>query len=136
MQWYTYEPVANVLRRLFGAEPIGAQSVCDYEPPGSSGLGLPQDNFYRKVSPGTTITAWTAIDPTDEENGCLLIVPKTHTIDILCPERDEREGVDESGELRQLYTDLHMKIFGGAAAVPVRMKGGETLRPLFSVLMA
>ena len=37
-----------------------------------------QDNFYFKLSPPQVITAWLALDPTDEENGCLRYVTGSH----------------------------------------------------------
>jgi ectoine hydroxylase-related dioxygenase (phytanoyl-CoA dioxygenase family) len=79
--------VMGVLHDLFGEEPLAAQSMFYYKPPGARGQALHQDNFYLLVEPGTCIAAWTSIDPSDEENGGLFIVPKSHTGEIQCPHK-------------------------------------------------
>ena len=49
------------------------------KPPGVEHPTPPhQDNFYFKLSPPQVITAWLALDPTDEENGCLRYVTGSH----------------------------------------------------------
>ena len=68
-----------------------------FKPPGARGQALHQDNFYLKVEPGNCIATWTAIDPADEENGGMLIVPKTQNFDIVCPEEAD------SNESAKLY---------------------------------
>jgi len=81
--------VLAILSDLYGEEALAAQSMFYYKPPGSRGQALHQDNFYLKVEPGNCIAAWTAIDRCDEENGCMLLVPKTNTYDIVCPETSD-----------------------------------------------
>ena len=83
-----------VLRDLFGAEPIAAQTMFYYKPPGARGHALHQDNFYLKVHPGTCLAAWTAIDPSTQANGGLRVIPASHKLDVLCPgDADEQESV-------------------------------------------
>lgn len=78
--------VLNIMNDLYGEEALAAQSMFYYKPPGSRGQALHQDNFYLKVEPGNCIAAWAAIDRCDEDNGCMLLVPKTNTYEIVCPE--------------------------------------------------
>lgn len=47
-----------VLTGLLGEEPLAAQSMLYFKPAGAKGQALHQDNFYRKVGPGTCIAAW------------------------------------------------------------------------------
>ena len=58
------------------------------------GLGFPwhQDKFYfrNRFNTETTVGTWTAIDPSDRENGCLYVVPGSHKWDIF--EHDDLEG--------------------------------------------
>ena len=44
-----------------------------------------QDNFFLLAEPATCIAAWTPLDDTDEENGCLRVVPGSHREPIICP---------------------------------------------------
>ncbi|WP_168120196.1 phytanoyl-CoA dioxygenase family protein [Paenibacillus sp. HB172176] len=81
--------VLGILGDLYGEEAYAAQSMFYYKPPGSRGQALHQDNFYLKVEPGNCIAAWAAIDRCDEENGCMLLVPKTNTYEIVCPEESD-----------------------------------------------
>ncbi|GBC98128.1 Ectoine dioxygenase [bacterium HR17] len=76
----------DILADLFGEEPMAAQSMFYFKPPGARGQALHQDNFYLKAHPGTCMAAWVAIDPADEENGGMMVVPGTHRMDIVCPE--------------------------------------------------
>ncbi|HIW34371.1 MAG TPA: phytanoyl-CoA dioxygenase family protein, partial [Candidatus Paenibacillus intestinavium] len=76
-KYMLHRPVLQVLADLYGEEALAAQSMFYYKPPGSRGQALHQDNFYLQVEPGNCIAAWTAIDAATEENGGLLVVPKT-----------------------------------------------------------
>ncbi|AEI40957.1 phytanoyl-CoA dioxygenase family protein [Paenibacillus mucilaginosus] len=111
-------PVLAVLEDLYGEEALAAQSMFYYKPPGSRGQALHQDNFYLKVEPGNCIAAWTAVDAADEENGGLLVVPKTSGHEIVCPElADESES----------FTKHLVKVPPGLKAVPAVMDRGDVL---------
>ena len=70
-RYMLHRPVMDVLADLYEEEPLAAQSMFYYKPPGARGQALHQDNFYLKVEPGNCIAAWTAIDSADEETaGC------------------------------------------------------------------
>lgn len=113
-----HKPVLDVLRDLYGEEPIAAQSMFYYKPPGSRGQALHQDNFYLRVEPGNCIAAWTAVDAADEENGGLLVVPKTNGYDIVCPDKaDENES----------FTTHYVKPPKDRKAVPAVMDKGDVL---------
>jgi len=47
----------DVLTDLFGEEPLAAQSMLYFKPPGAKGQALHQVNFYLKVEPGICIAA-------------------------------------------------------------------------------
>ena len=110
--------VADRLRAFFGAEPVAAQSMFYFKPPGARGQALHQDQFYLLVEPGTSIAAWTAIDDCDEENGAILIVPKTKDAAIACP---------DTADARVSYTSHFVPVPKGHKAQLVRMKAGDTL---------
>ena len=56
-----------------------------FKPPGAKGQALHQDNFYLLVEPGTCIAAWIALDDADQDNGGMLVVPKSNQLEIQCP---------------------------------------------------
>jgi len=51
------ERLRVILEGLFGEEPLAAQSMFYFKPPGARGQALHQDNFFLKVEPGTCIAA-------------------------------------------------------------------------------
>lgn len=79
--------ILDGLAALFGEEPMAAQSMFYFKPPGARGQALHQDNFYLKAEPGTCIAAWLAVDRADRENGGMLVVPGSQGMRIACPEQ-------------------------------------------------
>ncbi|NUW38351.1 phytanoyl-CoA dioxygenase family protein [Nonomuraea sp. SMC257] len=110
--------IAEILRELLGEEPIAAQSMFYFKPPGARGQALHQDNFYLQVEPGTCVAAWIALDRIDRENGGLEVVPGTHKMDLFCP---------EEADLDVSFTREYVPPPPGLEAVPVDMEPGDVL---------
>lgn len=108
----------RVLERLLGEEPLAAQSMFYFKPPGARGQALHQDNFYLRVEPGTCVAAWLACDVIDRDNGGLEVVPGTHRMDLFCPQEAD---VDVS------FAREYVPPPPGLAAVPVDMAPGDVL---------
>jgi len=86
IQRYLLDPrVLDILRDLLGEEPLAAQSMYYFKPPGARGQALHQDDYYLRTQNADCIAAWIAIDPSTPENGGLSVVPQTHRLDIQCP---------------------------------------------------
>jgi phytanoyl-CoA hydroxylase len=117
-RYMLHPPVMDVLADLYEVEPLAAQSMFYYKPPGARGQALHQDNFYLKVEPGNCIAAWTAIDSADEENGGLLVVPKTSAYDIVCPELSDS---------KESFTTHYVKPPKDQKAISVVMERGDVL---------
>ncbi|MFD0712656.1 phytanoyl-CoA dioxygenase family protein [Paenibacillus sp. GCM10027626] len=117
-RYMLHPPVMEVLADLYEEEAIAAQSMFYFKPPGSRGQALHQDNFYLQVEPGNCIAAWTAIDAADEENGGLLVVPKTNDYEIACP---------ELADANESFTTHYVKPPKEEKAVPVIMDKGDVL---------
>ncbi|MFK7697721.1 phytanoyl-CoA dioxygenase family protein [Paenibacillus sp. HJGM_3] len=116
---YMIDPrVMDVLEDLFGEEPLAAQSMFYYKPPGARGQALHQDNFYLLIEPGTCIAAWTAVDPSDEENGGLFVVPKTSREAIQCP---------HEADPTVSFTTHEVVVPEGLQPVPVILEAGDVL---------
>ncbi|HEX3814301.1 MAG TPA: phytanoyl-CoA dioxygenase family protein [Mycobacteriales bacterium] len=107
-----------ILEQLFGEEPLAAQSMFYFKPPGARGQALHQDNFYLRVEPGTCIAAWIAIDVIDRSNGGLEAVPGTHAMDVFCPEESDAEVS---------FTRDYVPPPPGLSAVPLDMSPGDVL---------
>jgi ectoine hydroxylase-related dioxygenase (phytanoyl-CoA dioxygenase family) len=107
-----------VVAALLREEPLAAQSMFYFKPPGARGQALHQDNFYLRVEPGTCIAAWVAIDEIDRANGGLEVVPGTHRMDVFCPE-DADPDVS--------FTREFVAPPAGLATVPVDMSPGDVL---------
>jgi ectoine hydroxylase-related dioxygenase (phytanoyl-CoA dioxygenase family) len=117
-QWMLDARIHNILTDLFDDEPIAAQSMFYFKPPGARGQDLHQDNFYLRVYPGTCIAAWVAIDAADEENGTLIVVPGSHVLPIACPEK-----ADPS----RFFTSDHVAVPEGMHTDPVLLQAGDVL---------
>ncbi len=110
--------VIDVLADLFNEEPIATQSMFYFKPPGARGQALHQDNYYLRVSPGTCIAAWTALDVTDEDNGGLFVVPRTNQAEIQCP---------HPADLTMSFTDQEVDVPEGLSPIPILMQAGDVL---------
>jgi len=106
------------MRGLLGGEPYAVQSMLYFKPPGARGQALHQDNFYLKAQPGTCMAAWMALDNCDEANGCMQIVPGSHTWPLLCTTK---------ADTRVSFTDVMVPLPPGVEAQPVLMEAGDVL---------
>lgn len=110
--------VRDVLRVLMGGEPVAAQSMFYFKPPGARGQALHQDNFYLRVHPDSCMAAWTAVDDADPGNGGMFVVPGSHRYGIICPDR---------ADASRYFTTEQVALPEGAEPVPVEMRAGDVL---------
>ena len=110
--------IEAVLAALMAEEPIAAQSMFYFKPPGSKGQALHQDNYYLRVQPHTCIAAWTAVDRSVPENGGLYVCPGTHTMEVACPEVADPE---------ESFTTHFVQPPAGVTPVPVVLEPGDVL---------
>ncbi|MFD1677583.1 phytanoyl-CoA dioxygenase family protein [Alicyclobacillus fodiniaquatilis] len=118
MAYMLDQRVMDILRQLLGEEPIAAQSMLYFKPPGARGQALHQDNFYLQVEPGTCIAAWTPLDDVDEENGGLFVVPNTQKEEIQCP---------HTADAAVSFTTDEVDVPEGLTPVPVILAAGDVL---------
>jgi phytanoyl-CoA hydroxylase len=110
--------LAACLTGLLGREPFAVQTMVYFKPAGSRGQALHQDNYYLRVKPGTCMAAWMALDDCDEANGCMQVVPGSHTWDILCT---------QEADTSISFTDVTVPLPEGRQARPVLMQAGDVL---------
>lgn len=72
------------LTTLLNAEPFAVQTMVYFKPPGGRGQNLHQDNMYLLARPGTCVAAWLALDDCDAENGCMVFVPHSGALPLIC----------------------------------------------------
>ena len=118
LDWMLDQRLAAVFRALLGKEPLAVQTMMYFKPAGARGQALHQDQFYLRVQPGTCIAAWMALDDCDEENGCLQVVPGSHTLPVLCP-------ID--ADTTQSFTDITVPLPSEMQPRPVIMQAGDVL---------
>ncbi len=118
LAWLLDDRIRRLLDELLGSEPYAVQSMLYFKPGGSRGQALHQDNFYLRADPGTCVAAWMALDRTDEENGCMLVVPGSHRWPILCTAK---------ADTRTSFTDVTVPVPATEPAVPVLMAPGDVL---------
>jgi hypothetical protein len=108
-----------VLWELFGEEPLAAQSMVYFKPPGARGQGLHQDQMPLRVSPGTCIAAWIALDRADGENGGLVVVPGSHHLGIICKRREP--------DAAEFFDGGSLAVPEGHRALQTEMEPGDCL---------
>ncbi len=118
LQWLIDPRINHWLTGLLGAEPYAVQTMLYFKPAGARGQALHQDQYYLRVQPGTCMAAWLALDDCDEENGCLQVVPGTHTLPLLCT---------VAADTKQSFTDVTVPLGAGMEPVPVVMAAGDVL---------
>ena len=116
LDWLLDARLASVFRQLLGKEPYAVQTMLYFKPAGARGQALHQDQFYLRVQPGTCIAAWMALDDCDEENGCLQVVPGSHSLPLLCP---------VEADTSQSFTDVEVPLSADMQPEPVIMKAGD-----------
>ena len=118
LQWMTDPRLNAVMTGLLGREPFAVQTMLYFKPAGARGQALHQDQFYLRVQPGTCMAAWLALDDCDEENGCLQMVPNSHTWSVLCT---------AEADTSQSFTEVTVPLAPGIEPQPVIMKAGDVV---------
>ena len=116
LRWMIDPRIRVAMTQLLGEAPYAVQTMLYFKPAGARGQAMHQDQFYLRVQPGTCMAAWMALDPCDEENGCMKVVPGTQNLPILCT---ERANTVES------FTDTTVPIPPGKKLMPVIMQPGD-----------
>lgn len=118
LNWMLDKRLGEVFRQLLGDAPLAVQTMLYFKPAGARGQALHQDQYYLRVQPGTCVAAWMALDDCDEENGCLQVVPGTHTLPLLCP---------TDANTKESFTDVTVPLSSDMQPEPIIMKAGDVL---------
>lgn len=118
LRWLIEPRLDACMTALLGRSPYAVQTMLYFKPPGARGQALHQDQFYLRVQPGTCMAAWMALDPCDEENGCLMVAPGTQDLPVLC---------SVPADTSQSFTDVTVPVPEDMPIVPVVMDPGDVL---------
>ena len=137
---YMLQPkILDVLEALIGPDILALQTMLFLKPPGREGQGFHQDAYYIPTYPETLIGSWLAVDPADEENGCVMVIPGSHHEPIYPDEhRRGQNHTDESiGDLNVINgasaTDENLNGLSKIASkygdneIPTRMAPGDVM---------
>lgn len=84
----THPRVLDAVEGLLGPNLLAWNSNWFTKMPGEkSFVGWHQDGTYWKLNPPTVVTAWVALSPSLASNGCMRVVPRTHTQPMI-PQRE------------------------------------------------
>ena len=96
------------------------QSMLFVKPPNFQGQAWHQDEVYIPTRDRSLTGAWIAVDDATVENGCLWVVPGSHRMGYLYPQR-KHSSEDEYDFAPESYG------FDESLAVPVEVKAGDVV---------
>jgi phytanoyl-CoA hydroxylase len=94
---FTGERLLSLARSLLHEDVVPCSMQWLNKPPGAGQESPPhQDGYYFRIQPNEALTFWLALDPVNEENGCLRYVPGSHKRGVLPHERSQTLGFSQS----------------------------------------
>jgi phytanoyl-CoA hydroxylase len=96
------------------------QSMLFIKPPGFQGQAWHQDEIYIPTRDRSLVGAWIALDDATIENGCLFVIPGSHRMGYLYPQRDHNDP-DEFDFAQESFG------FHEAAEIPVEVAAGDVV---------
>ena len=117
--YYYRGPLVDIAQQLIGPNIKGVTSQLTFKMRGNTkAFGWHQDNGYGELDPYNALTTLTALDDTDEQNGCLWIVPASHRRGQIEP------GVNLADKQAEKSIEL---VVDESTAIPVPMRAGEAI---------
>lgn len=98
---------------------MASHFFCKYGP-SDKYVGWHQDVTYWGLRPRDTVTAWFALDDSDEENGCMRVVSGTHKKGII-----DHQNVDDGKNLLSHNQKIDLTEDEEKRIVPIVLKAGE-----------
>jgi ectoine hydroxylase-related dioxygenase (phytanoyl-CoA dioxygenase family) len=98
---------------------LGTHFFCKYGPQ-EKFVAWHQDVTYWGLEPPQAVTAWYAIDDSDQENGCMRVIPGSHREGLRAHGKSKREG-----NLLSINQELTASPDEEQAAVDLILKAGE-----------
>jgi phytanoyl-CoA hydroxylase len=118
LNWLLEPRLTEILTGLLGREPYAVQTMLYFKPAGARGQALHQDQYFLRARPGTCMAAWLALDGCDQANGCMQVVPGSHTWPLLCTTQ---------ADTKSSFTDVTVPLPKDQQIWPVVMQAGDVL---------
>ena len=117
--YYFEGPLVDIMEQLIGPNLKGVTAQLTFKMRGNTkSVYWHQDNVYGELAPYNATTCLTALDDSDETNGCLWIAPGSHK------DGQRRAGFTE--EERDALIEIELKP-DDSKAVPMPLKAGQCL---------
>jgi ectoine hydroxylase-related dioxygenase (phytanoyl-CoA dioxygenase family) len=117
--------MVEIASQLIGPNIKGATSQLTFKMCGNTKpFGWHQDNGYGELDPYNALTTLTALDDTDQENGCLWLIPGSH--------KDGQMKVTQTEEQKKSNSEIIVSV-NESLAKPMEMRAGDAL--IFSCWM-
>lgn len=115
--------ILDLVQQLIGPNIMlfGTRFFCKYGPDNNFHVQWHQDLDSWGLEPPLALTVWYAIDASDEENGCMQVIPGSHGTGLRS--HDTRAPVD--GNLLGRGQRLHLDVTEARSARPVILCPGE-----------
>jgi len=118
-EFYFDGPLVDIAEQLIGPNIKGVASQLTFKMRGNTkDFGWHQDNGYGELDPYNSLTTLTALDDTDEQNGCLWIIPGSHKMGQI--------NVGHTLEDKQAEKSIDVEA-DRSRAVPIHMKAGDSV---------
>lgn len=118
-RYYFSGPLVNIAEQLVSPNVKAATSQLTFKLRGNTqAFGWRHDNAYGELEPQTAISCLTALDDTDEENGCLRVIPGSHNAG--------QTNYRHTPEDKANHVAIEMPA-DESKAVPVPLKAGQAL---------
>ena len=119
----TDDRVLDVMQAVMGEDVLllAAHVFCKYpEKEAKSFVAWHQDITYWGLEPPEAHTAWIAIDDSDVENGCMRVIPGSHTAGIAPHAKSET-----AGNLLSINQEIPDEHVDNSAAIDLILKAGQ-----------
>lgn len=114
--WATDSRILDYAAVLIDDEAVLQQTMLYFKPPGGRGQGLHQDQQYITIEP--LVGMWMALEPSDEEVGCMTVAPGTHKLGLLNV---------QAADTAESFTDVQTVMPDSAEETPLLMDAGDVV---------
>ncbi len=115
-EWATDPRIMEYVAALIDDEAVLQQSMLYFKPPGGRGQGLHQDQQYITTEP--LVGMWMALEPSDEENGCMTVAPGTHKLGMLAV---------QAADTTESFVAVETAMPSDAVETPLTMSPGDVV---------
>lgn len=117
--FYFRGPLVDIAEQIVSPNVKCATSQLTFKMRGNTKpFGWHQDNGYGELDPYTAISTLTALDDTDQANGCLWLIPGSH--------KQKQIKVNQTVEQKAKGSEVTLQV-DESGSIPMPLKAGETL---------